>query len=89
MKLSVIIPVYNSEATIESLVVKLQLELKDISFEIVMISDGSSDGSNKICTRLSSQFSNVKFISLTKELWRIQCRNVRAKLGAGRILCHD
>ncbi|MCF0056696.1 glycosyltransferase family 2 protein [Dyadobacter sp. CY356] len=66
MKLSVIIPVYNSEASIESLVIKLQHELKDISFEIVMISDGSSDGSNKICTRLSAQFSNVRFIALRR-----------------------
>lgn len=66
MKLSVIIPVYNSETTIESLVVKLQHELKDISFEILMISDGSWDGSNKICTRLSTQFNNVKFIALRR-----------------------
>ncbi|MEO6686239.1 MAG: glycosyltransferase family 2 protein [Dyadobacter sp.] len=66
MKLSVIIPVYNSEATIESLVVRLQKELEDISFEIVMVSDGSSDGSNKICTRLSTQFSNVRFIALRR-----------------------
>lgn len=66
MKLSVIIPVYNSEATIESLVVKLQQELKDISFEILMISDGSWDGSNKVCTRLSTQFDNVKFIALRR-----------------------
>lgn len=66
MKLSVIIPVYNSEATIESLVVKLQQKLEGILFEIVMISDGSWDHSNKICTRLSNEFSNVRFITLRR-----------------------
>jgi glycosyltransferase involved in cell wall biosynthesis len=66
MKLSVIIPVYKSEATIELLVNKLQFALKEIVFEIVLINDGSPDGSEKICKRLSKEFSNIKFISLRR-----------------------
>ncbi|MBE9466332.1 glycosyltransferase family 2 protein [Dyadobacter subterraneus] len=66
MKLSVIIPVYNSEATIELLVKKLQQELKDILFEIILISDGSSDRSNIICSRLATESGNVRFIALRR-----------------------
>jgi glycosyltransferase involved in cell wall biosynthesis len=66
MKLSVIIPVYNSETTIALLVTKLLDALKNISFEIIMINDGSTDGSERICTGLSEEFSNVRFISLRR-----------------------
>lgn len=66
MKLSIIIPVYNSEATIATLIEKLQFALKEISFEIVMVNDGSLDNSERICTQLANNFSNVRFISLRR-----------------------
>ncbi len=66
MKLSVIIPVYNSESTIALLVDKLQQALQGVLFEIVMINDGSRDNSEKVCKELAEQFSNVRFVSLRR-----------------------
>lgn len=66
MKLSVIIPVYNSESTITLLVDKLQQALQGILFEIVMINDGSQDNSERICKQLAEQFANVRFLSLRR-----------------------
>jgi len=66
MKLSVIIAVYNSENTIKLLVERLQSALSTISFEIVMINDGSRDASEKVCKELSKRYSNVRFISLRR-----------------------
>ncbi|PSL29237.1 glycosyltransferase family 2 protein [Dyadobacter jiangsuensis] len=66
MKLSVIIPVYNSEKTIRSLIEKLQATLSEISFEIVMVNDGSRDGSEQVCRELSNAYANVRFISLRR-----------------------
>ncbi|SEJ17190.1 undecaprenyl-phosphate 4-deoxy-4-formamido-L-arabinose transferase [Dyadobacter koreensis] len=66
MKLSVVIPVYNSEANIVSLIHKLQVALHAISFEIVLVNDGSRDRSEKICTELAKDFDNVRFISLRR-----------------------
>lgn len=66
MKLSVVIPVYNSEANIASLIEKLQLALDKISFEIVLVNDGSRDNSERICKRLAKDFDNVRFISLRR-----------------------
>lgn len=66
MKLSVIIPVYNSESTIALLVDKLQQALQGVLFEIVMINDGSRDNSEKVCKQLAKQFSNVRFVSLRR-----------------------
>jgi undecaprenyl-phosphate 4-deoxy-4-formamido-L-arabinose transferase len=66
MKLSVIIPVYNSEKTIRPLIEKLQATLSEISFEIVMVNDGSRDRSEQVCRELSDAYSNVRFISLRR-----------------------
>lgn len=66
MKLSVIIPVYNSEKTIRPLIEKLQATLSAISFEVVMVNDGSRDRSEVVCRQLSESYSNVRFISLRR-----------------------
>ena len=66
MKLSVIIPVYNSESTIRQLVERLQTALETISFEIVMVNDSSRDASETICKQIASTYSNVRFISLRR-----------------------
>lgn len=66
MKLSVVIPVYNSEKTIKPLVENLQSALSEVSFEVVMVNDGSSDKSEKICKELAETYSNVRFISLRR-----------------------
>jgi glycosyltransferase involved in cell wall biosynthesis len=66
MKLSVIIPVYNSEKTIGFLVEKLQNTLAEIRFEIVLVNDGSRDGSERVGMQLAETYANVRFISLRR-----------------------
>src|SRR5687767_25510 len=66
MKISVIIPVYNSEATIASLVTTLLQVLSHYNLEIVLVNDASKDKSEHICNDLAKQHSCVKFISLRK-----------------------
>lgn len=66
MKLSVVIPVYNSEANIASLINKLQVALRETTFEIVLVNDGSRDQSERVCTQLANDFDNVRFISLRR-----------------------
>lgn len=64
--LSIIIPVYKSEATIEALVHKLQLELSAIHHEIVLVVDGSPDHSEDICFKLAAQKPNILAIALRR-----------------------
>jgi undecaprenyl-phosphate 4-deoxy-4-formamido-L-arabinose transferase len=66
MKLSVVIPVYNSEKTIKPLIDNLQSALSGVDFEIVMVNDGSRDGSEQVCRQLAKCYSNVRFISLRR-----------------------
>ena len=65
--ISIIIPVFNSENTIETLVNNIVKVLGDTyQFEIVLINDSSEDNSEKKCKLLVEKFSNVSLFSLSK-----------------------
>jgi glycosyltransferase involved in cell wall biosynthesis len=64
MMLSVIIPVYNSEKTIEPLIENLLLTLCALTFEIILVNDGSRDNSEFLCRKLAKIHPDVHFISL-------------------------
>ena len=66
MHLSVVIPVYNSERTIGPLVDRLQACLAGLSFEIVLVNDGSADQSEVVCQQLEDKYEAVRFISLRR-----------------------
>lgn len=53
MKLSVIMPVYNEEDTLEEIV--RRVKAVGVAHEIVIVDDGSQDGSQEILNRLKSQ----------------------------------
>ena len=60
MKLSIIIPCYNEEKTIEKVITKV-LTQKDIVEEVIVIDDSSTDRSKEIISRLSQKDSKIKF----------------------------
>jgi len=64
MKISVIIPVYNSERIVRKLVVEVKKALKKKKYEIFLVNDFSTDSSWKIITKLSKISNKVKGISL-------------------------
>jgi glycosyltransferase involved in cell wall biosynthesis len=60
MTISVIIPVYNAVPFIEKAVISA-LQFPEVR-EILLIDDGSTDGSTKICEEIAKQYDFVKFI---------------------------
>ena len=70
IKVTILIPVYNSEDTIEALVLQLIAELSDsYSLEIVLVNDDSTDDSERICINLFDQYPSViRFYSLAKNV---------------------
>lgn len=64
MRLSVCIPVYFGEATIGPLVKILQEEYSDLDLEIVLVNDGSKDGSARAVMELADAYDNVTAIDL-------------------------
>ncbi|WP_018622420.1 glycosyltransferase family 2 protein [Spirosoma luteum] len=66
MRLSIVIPVYNSERTIGPLVEQLQVCLAEQTIEIVLVNDGSRDNSESVCRQLATRYSTVRFVSLRR-----------------------
>ncbi|HSZ73105.1 MAG TPA: glycosyltransferase family 2 protein [Cytophagaceae bacterium] len=64
MKLSIVIPIYNGSSTIISLVEAVKLEMKDIDYELILVNDGSTDGSGDICEELAYQDDKINYIAL-------------------------
>ena len=54
---SIIIPVYNAEKTIERCIKSIS-EIEDLSYEIIVIDDGSQDNSHKIVQQLLKDRKN-------------------------------
>lgn len=63
MKLSIIVPVYNSEKTVEKCLSTLSRQTLD-GIEIIVINDGSTDKSPSIIEKYAKKFPNkIKYIS--------------------------
>lgn len=58
--ISVIIPVYNAESYIDECL-KSVLRQQEASFEVVLVNDGSTDGSAAICRKWAEKYSNLVY----------------------------
>ena len=77
MDLSVVIPLYNESESIEELNKWIinALNIESISFEIIYINDGSSDGSWDIIKSLANDSDKIKGISFSKNFGKSQALN--------------
>src|SRR2546430_1642044 len=66
--ISVVVPVYNSEATLEAFVQRLEMVLSSLasSRELILVNDDSRDGSWKIIDKISREKSWVRGINLMR-----------------------
>ncbi len=68
MDLSIIIPVYNEEESLEPLIQETSSVLKSLgkSYEIILVDDGSTDGTYPILSRLHKKESRLKVLRLKR-----------------------
>jgi glycosyltransferase involved in cell wall biosynthesis len=68
VELSVVIPVYNEEESIEPLYTALKAALEGLgrSYEIIVVDDGSIDGSFEVLKKLHQGDSNLKVVRLRR-----------------------
>ncbi len=85
--LSVIVPVYNSQATLHELVARLSEILPNISqkFEILLVNDGSRDDSWQVVKSLSTQYAYVQGINLMRNYGQHNALLCGVRLAAGEI----
>lgn len=61
-ELSIIVPTLNEAGNIELLCNKISTALKEINWEIIFVDDNSTDGTQEVLDRLSSQHLNIRAI---------------------------
>jgi|TARA_B110000046_G_scaffold183708_1_gene220456 glycosyltransferase involved in cell wall biosynthesis len=83
-KLSIIIPVYNSEETIEQCISTVSEEVKKYIHEIIVIDDCSTDKTQNILNK----FKNIKLIRLDKNMGVGYARNKGIEYSKYDILCY-
>lgn len=68
LKCSIVVPVFNSAATLELLVKRLESVMNDLAstYELIFINDDSRDNSWQVIVRLSEQYPWVKGINLMR-----------------------
>jgi dolichol-phosphate mannosyltransferase len=64
--LSVVAPVYNEEATIDQFYARVCGALESLQFELVLVDDGSSDGSAAALDRLAENDPRVRVVYLSR-----------------------
>jgi len=83
--LSIIVPVYNEKDTIEEILKKL--DKLPIDKEILVVDDGSNDGSRQLISNLKSQISNIKIIFHEKNLGKGGAIQTGLKNSSGDVIC--
>lgn len=67
MKISIVIPVYQSAKTISDLTDELVRNLTNNELEIILVNDGSTDNSHQICIEIFERHRHiVKYINLSR-----------------------
>ena len=84
-RISVIIPVYNSEKTIYSAICSVQNQLYT-DFEIILVDDYSSDNSSKIIQSLQKMDERIKIIRNQKNMGTLYSRNIGVLQSKGKYI---
>lgn len=86
-KVSIILPVYNSEKTIETTIRSINNQsYKNI--ELIIINDGSTDESDKICKFYSEKYKNLIKYFYKKNEGVSKARNYGIDKSSGKFICY-
>lgn len=85
LKISVVIPVYNSEDTICECIASIQSQ-EFVDFEIIVVDDGSSDASGAICDECQAKDKRVTVVHQMNK-GRTEARAVGVEKAKGEWIC--
>ena len=82
--ISVIVPVYNGERYLKNCIESIEAQNYE-PLEIIVINDGSTDGTAEVCEKLALSYENLSFIT-TEDLGVSASRNHGITLAKGELL---
>ena len=85
-KISIIIPIFNEEESVQVLYDQIKLELKDFDKEIIFINDGSVDSSQKNILDIIQLDSNVMMIDFMRNFGKATGLSEAFKIATGDIV---
>lgn len=90
-KLSVIVPCYNCETTLEEAIASIYNQKEPpIQFDVTMVDDGSTDNTFEIMGNLSQKYPNIKLVRHETNLGGGAARNTAVEHSDGNIIfCLD
>lgn len=88
MNLSLVIPLFNEEESLPELVswIKKVMNENNFSYEVILIDDGSSDGSWEVINKLSSEDSHIKGVQFRRNYGKSAALNVGFELAEGDVV---
>jgi len=88
MDVSIVIPLYNEEDSLRELFrwIKYTLEPQNLSFEVIFVDDGSTDGSWKVLQELAAAEPRVKVIRFRRNHGKSAGLNVGFKAATGTVV---
>jgi len=82
---SVLIPVFNGAHYLPSTMDSI-FSNSYKNYEVILVDDGSSDNSKKLCLEYQSKYSNVKFVSFDTNKGMVRALNVGIQIASGKYI---
>lgn len=84
--ISVIVPVYNVEKYLERCVDSIE-ENTYKNLEVIIVEDGSTDGSKAVAKRLAEKYNNIKLVEHDENKGLFQARITGVEASSGKYIC--
>ena len=85
--LSIVVPCYNEEESVEIFLREIQNVLKTKNFEVIFINDGSADDTLKRIKDLADKNANVKYISFSRNFGKEAAIYAGLNYAKGDMVC--
>lgn len=85
--LSIVVPCFNEEDSVEIFYSEVKKVLTDCDFEVIFVNDGSSDDTLSKIKGLACEFSNVKYISFSRNFGKESALYAGLKASVGDLVC--
>lgn len=85
--LSIVVPCFNEESSVEIFFREIEKTLGEINFEIIFIDDGSKDNTLTNIKKIANDNTNIKYISFSRNFGKESALYAGLKNSKGNLVC--